>query len=141
MGQGLFYSSSAGKLCLAHGLRHLTLDTIYDVSCLQTLLTRSNEKLRMTFEVAHHTTYSVNILFKTLIFPVIGRKIISHRSPIETQKSQPLGSTDNAGNLVNIVSGIIRLLSGWYSFMILHKYAEEVMKICCLGFYHFWQKL
>ena len=28
-----------------------------------------------------------------------------------------LGSTDNAGNLVNLVSGIIRLLSGWDLFV------------------------
>ena len=44
------------------------------VSCLQTLLIRRNEKLQMTFGVGHHTTLIVNILFKTSIFPIIGKK-------------------------------------------------------------------
>ena len=37
--------NDAGKFCLAHGLRQLTRDTKSDVSCLQTLRTRRNEKL------------------------------------------------------------------------------------------------
>ena len=49
----LFFSifSGAGKFCLAHGLRRLTRETKCSVSCLQTSLTRRNEKLRMTFGV------------------------------------------------------------------------------------------
>ena len=33
-----------GKFCLTHELRQLTRDTKSDVSCLQTLITRRNEK-------------------------------------------------------------------------------------------------
>ena len=32
---------------------------------------------------------------------------------MNVEKSQPIGTTDNAGNSVNLVSGIIRLPSGW----------------------------
>ena len=59
MGQTLFYFSSDGKFCIAHGLRQLMLNTKSDVSCLQTSLTRPNEKLRMTFGVVRHTTLIV----------------------------------------------------------------------------------
>ena len=38
-------------------------------------------------------------------------KIISHWSPKQTEKSLTLGSTDNAGTSVNLVSGITRSLS------------------------------
>ena len=47
--------SVAGKFCLAHGLRQLTRDTKSDVNCLQTTLTRRNEKLRMTFGASRYT--------------------------------------------------------------------------------------
>ena len=40
------------KFCLAHGLRQLTRDTIINVSCLQMLLTRPNEKLCRCLELA-----------------------------------------------------------------------------------------
>ena len=40
----------------AHGLRQLTRDAKSDVSCLQTSLTRQNEKLRMTFGAGRQTT-------------------------------------------------------------------------------------
>ena len=40
---------------LAHGLRQLTRDTKSDVSCLQTLITRRDEKIRMTSGVGRHT--------------------------------------------------------------------------------------
>ena len=43
-------------------LRQLTKDTKSDVSCLQTLLTRRNKKLRMTFGVGHYTMLIVNIV-------------------------------------------------------------------------------
>ena len=54
----------------------------------------------------------VNIFFKTSIFPVIGKK--NNQSSVfdADQEIPTLGSTDNAGNSVNLVSGIIRLLSG-----------------------------
>ena len=45
-----------------------------DISCLQPLLTRRDEKLRMTFGIGHHTTLIENILFETSIFPIIGKK-------------------------------------------------------------------
>ena len=74
MRQSLFFFSGAGKFCLAHGLRQLTPDTKSDVSCIQTFFTNRNEKRRMTFGVGRHTTFIVIILFKTSIFPVIGKK-------------------------------------------------------------------
>ena len=66
--------SNAGKFCFAHGLRQLIQDSICDVSCLQTSLTCRSKQLRVTHVVGHHTTSIVNILFKTLIFPIIGKK-------------------------------------------------------------------
>ena len=69
----LFYTG-AGKFCLAHGLRQLTRDTKIDVSCLQTLLTRRNEDLQMTFGVGRHTKLLVNILFKSSIFERMCKK-------------------------------------------------------------------
>ena len=58
-------------------------------------------------------------------FNVIGEKIIEHRSPMQTEQSQlsgqrimpetRFGSTDNAENEVNLVSGIILLPLGWIS--------------------------
>ena len=100
---------------LAHGLRQLARDTMCDASYLQTLLTHRNEKFRMTFGVGHCTTLIVNILFKTLIFPIIGKKNNQSSVSDAERKIPTLGSTDNASNSVNIVSGIIRLPSGGIS--------------------------
>ena len=74
---------------------------------------RRNENRRMTLGVGHHTTLTVNILFKTLIFPIIGKR--NNQSPVsDADREIPtLGSKDNAGNSVNLVSGIIRSTSGW----------------------------
>ena len=67
----------------------------------------------MTFGVGHHTTLIVNILFKTSIFPIIGKK--NHQSSVSDadREISTLGSTKNAGNSVNLVSCIIRLPSGY----------------------------
>ena len=54
----------------------------------------------------------VNILFKALIFPIIGMKNNQSSVSDADQEIPTLGSTDNAGNPVNLVSGIIRFLSG-----------------------------
>ena len=72
---------------LAHGLRQLTRDTKSGVSCLQTLLMRRNEDLQMTFGNGCHTTLNVKLRF----FREKVRKIINHRSPMQTEKSQPSG--------------------------------------------------
>ena len=113
MRQSLLFFSGAGKFCLAHGLRQLTPDTKSDVSCLQTFFTSRNEKRRMTFGVGRHTTFIVIILFKTSIFPVIGKKN-NQMSVFDADQELPtLGLTDNARNEVNLVSSIIRLPSGW----------------------------
>ena len=42
-------------------------------------------------------------------FNVIGKKNNQHRSPMK-REIPTLGSTDNAGNEVNLVSGILTLL-------------------------------
>ena len=55
----------------------------------------------------------VNILFKTLIFPILGKKNNQSLVSDEDREIPTLGSTENAGNLVNLVSGIIHLPSGW----------------------------
>ena len=105
--------SVAGKFCLAIGLILLTRDTKSDVSCLQTLLTCRNEDIQITFGVGRHTTSIVNSLFKTSIFQRTG-KINNQSSVSDADRENPtLGSTDNAGNSVNLVSGIIRIPSGW----------------------------
>ena len=92
--------SGAGKFCLAHGLRQLTLDTICDISYLQTLLKRHKEKLQMTFGVGHCTMLIVNILFNTSIFPIIGKKN-NQSSGCDPDREIPTrGSTDNARNSV-----------------------------------------
>ena len=65
MRQSLFYFSGTGKFCFAHGLRQLTREAKSDASCLQTLLTRGNEYIQITFGVGRRTTLIVNILFKT----------------------------------------------------------------------------
>ena len=52
-------------------------------------------------------------LFKTSIFQRKSKKN-DQSSVSEADREIPiLGSTDNAGNSVNLVSGIIRLPSGW----------------------------
>ena len=71
---------------------------------------RHNEDLQITFGVGRHITLSVNILFKTLIFLRMGKKYNQLSVSDADQEIPILGSTDNAGNLV---SGIIRLQSGW----------------------------
>ena len=73
-----------------------------DVSCLQTLL---------TFGDGHHTTLIVNILFKTSIFPKIGKKYNQSTFSDADRDIPTIWITDNAS--VNLVSGIVRLPSGW----------------------------
>ena len=85
--QSLFYFSSAGKFCLAHGLRQLTRDTKNDISCL---LLYARKGLT-TNGIRSWPSYNVivNILFKASIFPIIGKK--NNQSPMQTKKSQPSG--------------------------------------------------
>ena len=64
--------SSAGKFCLAKGLRQLTQDSKSNVSCLQTMPTSRNENLRMTFGVSHHITFT-EIIDKTLMKTINNR--------------------------------------------------------------------
>ena len=61
----------------------------------------------MTFGVGHITTLTVNILFKTLILPVIDKKNNQSLVSDADREIPTLGSTNNAGNLVNLDSGII----------------------------------
>ena len=55
----------------------------------------------MTFSVGRHTTLIVNILFKTSIFHRIGKKNKQSSVSDADREIPTLGSTDNAGNLVN----------------------------------------
>ena len=66
----------------------------------------------MMFGVDHHTTLIVNILFRTSIFPVIGKKNTCSLVSDVDREIPTRGSTDNAGNSVCRVSGIICLPSG-----------------------------
>ena len=67
----------------------------------------------MTFRVGHHTTLIVNILFKTSIFPVIGKKNNQSSVSDADREIPTLGSTDNAKNLVNLVSGFVHFPLSW----------------------------
>ena len=101
------------KLSLAHGLRQLTRDTKSDVSCLQTSLTHLIKDLQVTFGVGRHTTLIVIFFLKASIFQRIGKK--NQMSVSDADQEIPvLGSTDNAGNSVNL-HGFLHLpfTSGW----------------------------
>ena len=54
----------------------------------------------MTFEVGHHTTFIVNIPFKTSVFRIIGKKNNVSSVSDANREIPTLGSTDNAGNEV-----------------------------------------
>ena len=77
------------------------------VSCLQTFLTPNDVRTWPSYNVI------VNILFKASNFPIIGKKNNQSSVSDEDQEIPTLGSTYNAGNSVNLVSGIIRLPFGW----------------------------
>ena len=53
------------------------------------------------------------ILFKMSMFPVIGMKNNQSLVSDAGEEISTLGSTDNAGKSVNLVSGIICLPLGW----------------------------
>ena len=74
------------------------------------LRARRNEDLQMTFGVGRHTTLIVNILSKTSIF-FSGNMLKNNQSSVSDadREISILGSTDSAGNSVNVVSGITRL--------------------------------
>ena len=61
----------------------------------------------MTFEAGFHTMYIVNILFNTSIFPIVCKK--NNQSSVSNAGGEipTLGSMDNAGNSINLVSSII----------------------------------
>ena len=110
MSESLSYICKDGrKLCLVHGLRQLTRDTKSLVSCLQTMLTRRNENLRMTFGVSRHITFKEIIEKNSYETTIIGTKNNQSSSSDAVREIPSLGSTDNAGNSVNLVSGIIHL--------------------------------
>ena len=78
-----------------------------------------NEDLQMMFAVSRHITLIVNILFKTSIFQRMGKNNQSTVSDA-SREIPSLGSTDNAGNSINLVFGIIRLPSK-LGFLCLHR--------------------
>ena len=49
-----------------------------------------------------------------IVFNIIGKKNNQTLVSDADREIPTLGSTDNAGNLVNLVSGIIRLISGLF---------------------------
>ena len=49
------------------------------------------KKIRMMFGIGHHTTLIVNNLFKTSIFPIIGKKNNQSSVSYADEKSQPSG--------------------------------------------------
>ena len=76
--------------CLVHELRQLTRDTKSDFSCLQTMLTRRNENILMTFGVSRHIMVK-EIIYKNVMKTSNNKKIINHRCPMQSEKSQPSG--------------------------------------------------
>ena len=105
--------SGAGEFYLAYGLKKLIRDTNTDVGCLQTFFRHRNEKRRLTFRVGHHTTLLLIFFFKVSIFQIIGKKNNQSSVSNEDREIPTLVSMDNAGISVNLVSGSIRLPSGW----------------------------
>ena len=74
---------------------------------------RHNENLRMTFGVSRQTAF-MEIIDKTLMKTTNNMQKNNQLSVSDADREiKSLGSTDNAGNSVNLVSGIIRLPSGW----------------------------
>ena len=67
----------------------------------------------MRFGVGRHLMLIVNILFETSIFQRIGNKNSQSLVYDADREIPTLGSTDNAGNSINLILGIIRLRSGW----------------------------
>ena len=112
--------SSAGKFCLAYGLGKLTCDVKSDVSSL-------NLRSDVTFASLQETPNDVRNRSLCDVkckkgkkwrninnnFNVIGKKNNQSSVSDANQEIPYLGSTDNAGNSVNLVSGIIRLPSDW----------------------------
>ena len=74
----------------------------------------------MTFGVGHHIAIIVSIIFKTSIFPIKGKKTNQSSVSDEDREIPTLGSTDYAGNWVNLISGIIRVTLG-LGFLGLHR--------------------
>ena len=74
---------------------------------------RRNEDPQMTFGVGSLTTLIVNSLFKTSIFQKIGKKKNQSLVSGTNQEIPTQGLKVNAGNSVNLVSGIIPLPSDW----------------------------
>ena len=81
-------------------------DTKSGVNCLHTPFMHRNK------EVDRHTMLIVNIVFKTMIFRITDKKNNQSSVSYADREIPTLGSTDNAGKKVNLVSGIIRLHSG-----------------------------
>ena len=84
-----------------------------DVSCLQTLLTRRNEKMSKEVGVDRHTTLLLIFFLKLRFFPIKGKKNKQSSVSDADQEISTLGLTDKAGNSVNLVFGILRIPSGW----------------------------
>ena len=121
MRQSLFYFQRCWKILLAHGLKPLTRDTKSDVNCLQMFFTTNDNCIQMFFmrrnenDALSQPSYHiiVTVRFKISIFPIIGKKN-NQSSVFDADQEIPiLGSRDNAGNSVNLVSGISCLPSGW----------------------------
>ena len=70
----------------------------------------------MTFAVYLHTTFIVNILFKTSIFPIKGKKNNQSSVSDADQEIPSLGSMDNAGNSDNPIQSIFRPRSQHFPF-------------------------
>ena len=73
-------------------MRQLTRDTKRDISCVQTMLTRPNENLRMTFGVSCHITFK-EIIDKTLM-KTISASETDDRFYFSHQGEQAVGHKD-----------------------------------------------
>ena len=67
----------------------------------------------------------INIIFKTSIFPIIGKKNDQSSVADADRKIPALVSTNNAGNSVNLVSGVIRLPFGWVGISLSASEADD----------------
>ena len=117
--QSLFYFQRCWKILSSHWLRQLTRDAKNDVRILNFRNDVTDALPRKTTnDVRRRSLCDKNVIDKRnderylIIFTVI-RKNNNQTSICDAGREIPiLGSSDNAGNLVNRVSGIIRTPSG-----------------------------
>ena len=105
--------SGAGKFCLAHVLGTLTRDVKSDVRNFNFRSDVTFAPLRKTPNDFQNVRNGRNAEGYIILFNAIGKKNNQTSVSDAGRQIATLGSKDNAGKSVNLVSGIIRSPSGW----------------------------